>query len=164
MEDSSLSVESPREYESDDASDENFIHLPEMDRISRPLIVKIRSAQSGVDVTCSRDILEMRSVFFREIIDSADDESDIVLMEDNPAAAAQFLVHVHTQSFAPPLIAGSNRPHHEIGWNKQWACLSVKWQMDGYIEAFSHIISKKLHDIISTSQQPGAHLSLAPTA
>jgi hypothetical protein len=150
-----MNIRTDKEYDDDsDGIDEGIIVLPEMDRITRPLLLKIQSADACIDIKCSRDVLEMRSAFFREIIDSAAEDSEIILMEDYPQAAARFLVHIHTLCFAPPPIQGRARSN-EITWNKQWACLSVKWQMDGYIEAYSMLITRKLHDIVIASSQSG---------
>lgn len=165
------------------SSESNIVSFPHIERIKQPLKLIIQSASTSRVILCSKDIMQMRSNYFKEIIEQSTEEDEIILPEDDPEEASNFLLSLHNLSFASPHIQGATR-QQELQWNKTWAYLSVssplclfccssslflthslltlsllayflqvKWQIEGYIEAYSLLISQQLNAIISSSNQ-----------
>jgi hypothetical protein len=102
-----------------------LVSIPNIDRIRHPLRIQIQSASTSREILCSRDILQLRSSYFKEIIESNYEEDTIILPEDDPEESALFLLEIHTLSCSPPHIIGSPRSR-DVQWNKVWASLSVQ--------------------------------------
>jgi hypothetical protein len=101
-----------------------MLTIPHLEKVRSPLRVRIQSSSSAVTILCSKDILQIRSRYFKEIIDTNVDDDEIVLPEDDPEDASLLLLDIHNLSFAAPYVSGSNRGQ-ELKWNKTWALLSV---------------------------------------
>jgi hypothetical protein len=101
------------------------VRIPHTDRLRAPFRVCIQNATTSLTVLCSKDILQIRSGYFKEIIDTKVDEDDVILPEDDPEEASLFLLDIHNLSFAAPHVIGSTKGQ-DLKWNKVWALLSVR--------------------------------------
>jgi hypothetical protein len=106
-------------------ADTKVVPIPHIDRLRTPFRVCIRNATTSLTVLCSKDILQIRSGYFREIIDTKVDEDDVILPEDDPEEASLFLLDIHNLSFAAPHVIGTTKGQ-DLKWNKVWALLSVR--------------------------------------
>ena len=118
---------SPSISPSDNNNNNNSIPIsfPHIDRLKNPLKIIIQSALSSRTILCSKDIMQMRSNYFKEIIEQSTEEDEVILPEDDPEEASKFLLALHNLSFASPYIQGSSRTQ-DLQWNKTWAYLSVR--------------------------------------
>lgn len=113
------------------------IRIPHIDRLRSPFRVCIQSASTSLTVLCSKDILQIRSGYFKEIIDTKAEEDDVILPEDDPEEASLFLLEIHNLSFAAPHVIGANKGQ-ELKWNKTWALLSVRFPQCSFPFPFIH--------------------------
>jgi hypothetical protein len=109
-----------------------LLAIPHLEKVRSPLRVRIQNHSTAVAVLCSKDILQIRSRYFKEIIETNVGDDEIILPEDDPEEASLLLLDIHNLSFAPPYVAGSSRGQ-ELKWNKTWALLSVSFPLSSVV-------------------------------
>jgi len=110
----------------------NVSKLPEGSVVS----VEIQGEDELVSISCSRDVLKMRSAFFFDKIDVK--LKSISIRDVAPFECATFLESLHD---------GRNLTA-DAKWSFNWARLSVLWKIDDVVTDFAGIIDRHLESVL----------------
>ena len=105
-------------------------------KLSKPLTIRFESSSEIVTVKVAPNVLVMSSEFFSTLLDELtfDDTNELVVPEDEPAEAANFLACIHERVAA----------YFPLKWCEKRASLACKWMMDGYISEFGRLAMEEL--------------------